>query len=218
MQYHSYLFFDNEPSIHTLDENALRQAKEEFIAQVEGHTGINVQSYGTLGFKVGTRFALHVNGESFDAIQLFIRDLLHTTLGANLRITYAMQGIRRRSQYATKDSPENSDPETPHKYLVIYPFTKTIEWHLMPFEERRTIMKDHVDVGKKYSTTISQMLLYSYGVDDHEFIVSYQMDDLEEFQTLVMDMRATESRRHTKSDVPIFTCIHMPLPEALTML
>ena len=79
-------------------------------------------------------------------------------------------------------------------------------------------MKAHVDVGRTFSEKISQMLLYSYGIDDHEFIVSYQMDDLEEFQKLVMAMRETESRRHTKNDLPIFTCIHRPLAEALKML
>ncbi len=52
----------------------------------------------------------------------------------------------------------------------------------------------------------------------HSYIFSYQMDSLEEFQSLVMDIRETESRRHTKSDTPIFTCIHMPLSEALEML
>ena len=79
-------------------------------------------------------------------------------------------------------------------------------------------MKAHVEVGRKHSKKVSPRLLYSYGIDDHEFIVSYQMDDLGDFVQLVMDMRGTESRRHTKNDLPIFTCIHMPLTEALEML
>ena len=218
MQFHSYIFFDTESSIHQLSPTELVDAKTIFINEIESHSEINVQGYATLALKVGTKFALHMHAASFDEIQRFVRDLLHTTLGTHLRIAYAMQGIRRTSQYASKESPAGSDPEVAHRYLVIYPFTKTTEWHLMPFEERHTIMKDHVDVGRKFSDSISQMLLYSYGVDDHEFIVSYQMDDLEEFQTLVMDMRATESRRHTKSDVPIFTCIHLALDEILTMV
>lgn len=218
MQFHSYIFFDTESSIRELSPAALTDAKKLFISEIESHAEIRVQGYATLALKAGTTFALHMNASTFDEIQRFVRDLLHTTLGTHLRISYGMQGIRRTSQYASKESPTESDSAVAHRYLVIYPFTKTTEWHLMPFEERHDIMKDHVHVGRKFSDSISQMLLYSYGVDDHEFIVSYQMDDLEEFQTLVMDMRATESRRHTKSDVPIFTCIHLPLDEMLTMV
>jgi chlorite dismutase len=98
---------------------------------------------------------------------------------------------------------------------VVYPFTKTIEWHLKPYDERRSIMWSHVQVGKKHSEKIAQRLIYSYGIDDHEFVVSYYMDDLEAFMQLVMDMRETESRRYTKNDLPIFTCTHMSLSEAL---
>ena len=79
-------------------------------------------------------------------------------------------------------------------------------------------MKSHVEVGREHSEKVSQRLLYSYGIDDHEFIVSYYVDDLEDFVQLVMDMRESESRRYTKNDLPIFTCIYMPLEEALDML
>jgi chlorite dismutase len=80
------------------------------------------------------------------------------------------------------------------------------------------MMKAHIDVGLKFSANISQLLLYSFGIDDHEFIVSYQMDTLEEFQTLVMELRGTEGRRYTKNDTPIFTCISMSLLDALSMV
>ena len=143
--------------------------------------------------------------------------MLHTPLGKHLRVAHTLLGMTRSSQYRSGPQKE-ADPEAPHQYLVVYPFTKTIEWHLLPKEERQKMMTDHIAVGRKYSQRISQLLLYSYGIDDQEFIVSYQTDSLEEFQALVMELRATEGRRYTLSDTPIFTCIHMPLQEALEML
>jgi chlorite dismutase len=79
-------------------------------------------------------------------------------------------------------------------------------------------MKDHVAVGRKFNESISQLLLYSYGIDDHEFIVSYQTDSLADFQTLVMELRATEGRGHTLRDTPIFTCTRQTIESALTMI
>lgn len=218
MPYHSYIFFDALPSIHTLSATQLKKARNEFEREATKHKNIRTLSYATLGLKADTRFMLHINSTSPEDMQLFVRDLLHTSLGAHLRVAYTLLGLIRASQYNPKHAPKASAFDTPHRYLVVYPFTKTIEWHFLPYDERRSIMKAHVDVGRTYSDTISQMLLYSYGIDDHEFIVSYQMDSLEEFQALVMDMRETESRRHTKNDLPIFTCISMPLGEALEML
>lgn len=218
MPSHSYLFFDVEPSIRTLSKIQLQKAKTEFAVIVEKARDVRTQAYATLAFKAGTRFMLHVNAAQPEEIQLFARDILHTSLGAHLKITYALFGITRSSQYNPSHPPKEADWNAPHKYLVVYPFTKTTEWHFMPYEERRAVMKAHVEIGRKHSGKISQRLLYAYGIDDHEFIVSYYMDDLEAFQTLVMDMRETESRRHTKNDLPIFTCIHMPLRMALEMV
>ena len=218
MPFHSYIFFDTEPGREPMPKALLQKGKETFAAYIEGAGEVRTRSYATLALKSGTRFMLHMNAMTPDAIQLLVRDLLHTPLGSRLRISYTLLGQTRASQYNPARPPKASAPQGAHRYLVVYPFTKTVEWHLLPFEKRRALMKAHVDVGRKYSAAISQLLLYSYGIDDHEFIVSYQMDALEEFQTLVMEMRGTEARRYTLNDTPIFTCIHMPLEEALAML
>lgn len=218
MSYHSYIYFDEEPSLRMLSAPELDAAKKSFATCIDACTDVRTRSYATLAFKAGTRFMLHLNAETPDAIQFLVRDLLHTPLGLHLKVAYTLLGATRPSPYRPDHPPKEAAIEDTHKYLVVYPFTKTVEWHLLPYDERRSVMKAHVDVGRKYSSTIAQMLLYAFGIDDHEFIVSYQMDSLEDFQTLVMDMRETESRRHTKTDLPIFTCISMPLTEALSML
>ena len=216
MRYHSYIFFDANRGTHSRTD--FEGHKIDFIACVEASTDTRIHAYATLGFKAGTRFMLHINAETPNKIQRLVRDLLHTDLGASLSVTQTLFGMTRPSTYAPGREPKEEPQNAPHQYLVVYPFTKTIEWHLMPHEERRAIMMSHVEVGRKHREYVSQLLLYAYGIDDHEFIVSYYTDDLEKFQTLVMDMRGTESRRHTKNDLPIFTCIHMPLAEALTMV
>jgi chlorite dismutase len=218
MPYHSYIFLDTTPSLKDSKEPEIAQAKKECQVFLEGQKGVRVEAYAMLGFKPHTRFALHLNAGSPEEIQNLLRDLLHTSLGKHLEITYSLFGMTRSSQYNPHHAPKESSPDVPHKYLVVYPFTKTVAWHLLPYEERRNVMKAHVEVGRKYSDRISQLLLYAFGIDDHEFIVSYQMDSLEEFQSLVMDMRGTESRRHTENDLPIFMCIHKTLPDALSMV
>ncbi|HUO56420.1 MAG TPA: chlorite dismutase family protein [Candidatus Paceibacterota bacterium] len=211
---HGYIFFDIEPSLKTLDLRDLEAIKSEFVALVEARADVYTRAYATLALKARTRFMLHLRADEAKTIQDFVNALMHTALGKHLSITYTLLGITRPSPYNPKGT-ERPEEDPARTYLIVYPFTKTIEWHLKPKEERSRIMKDHVGVGKKFNDNISQLLLYSYGVDDHEFIVSYQTESLIDFQTLVMELRNTEGRGYTLRDTPIFTCIRKSVAEAL---
>jgi chlorite dismutase len=72
-------------------------------------------------------------------------------------------------------------------------------------------------VGHRYPQ-VRQLLAYSFGLDDQEFIVAYETDDLVAFQDLVRELRETESRRSTMRDTPIVTGIHRPLGHVLELL
>jgi len=103
------------------------------------------------------------------------------------------------------------------KYLIVYPFTKTAEWYLFSKATRQGMMNEHIKVGHEYAH-IKQILVHSTGLDDQEFMVAYEAEDLAEFQSLVIDLRSTDGRAYTASDTPIYTCVHRPLQEALEIL
>jgi chlorite dismutase len=99
----------------------------------------------------------------------------------------------------------------------VYPFSKSVEWYLTPAPERSEVMRGHMKVGHRYPQ-VRQLLAYSFGLDDQEFIVAYETDDLVAFQDLVRELRGTESRRATVRDTPIITGILRPTSEILGML
>jgi chlorite dismutase len=88
------------------------------------------------------------------------------------------------------------------QYLIVYPFVKTHEWYQMPPEERRRMMTSHIRVGKTHQG-IDQLLLYSTGLQDQEFVVAYESDDLAAFSLLVSELRMTEARLYTERDTPV---------------
>ncbi len=145
--------------------------------------------------------------------------LLSTGMGAYLDVTHSFFGLLRRSTYGrarTSQDHAETSREKP-RYFVLYPFTKTIEWYLMSRESRQGMMNEHIRVGRGYPN-ISQILLYSTGLGDQEFIVGYETDSLSEFQDLVIELRSTEARRHTLRDTPIFTCVYRTPENILEML
>jgi chlorite dismutase len=126
-------------------------------------------------------------------------------------------GFTRPSVYSKAKSSQEIDPFAGERstYLVMYPFTKTADWYLLSQEDRQGMMNDHIRVGKGYRE-ITQLLLYSFGLQDQEFIVVYETEDLQMFSKLVYDLRNTRARVYTKEDTPLHTGIHLTVEEALT--
>jgi chlorite dismutase len=130
----------------------------------------------------------------------------------------ALWGFTRPSQYSKARSKQEIDPfsNVRKPYLIIYPFSKTTEWYLMSREARQGMMNEHIRIGKQYDD-ISQLLLYSFGLQNQEFVVVYETDDLTRFSDLVNELRDTEARRYTLRDTPLHTAIYHPAEETLAL-
>ena len=127
-------------------------------------------------------------------------------------------GMTRPSDYARGKSSQEIDPFEKQRstYLVVYPFSKTANWYKMGRDARQGMMNEHIRIGHQYPE-IKQLLLYSAGLQDQEFIVTYETEDLAEFSKLVMDLRSSEARLFTERDTPIFTAIYHSPEETLNL-
>lgn len=129
-------------------------------------------------------------------------------------------GLTRPSEYSrSARSSQEVDPFAPERapYLVAYPFTKTPEWYLLARDVRQGMMNEHIRIGKQYRE-ITQLLLYAFGLQDHEFMVVYETHDLSLFSRLVHELRDTEARRYTRQDTPVYTGVHMDFDAWLELI
>lgn len=186
------------------------------MKELDGNEDVVINAFSTLGLKAETNILLWFQSNSIENIQDSLNSLLHIHLGRYIKISHTILGMTRPGQYGSQTEPEDTNRKG-GKYLIIYPFSKTQDWYFLDFEKRKELMRGHIAVGKKYPQ-ITQLLLYSYGVDDCEFIVSYETDNLSDFQRLVMELRSDKVRMYTLKDTPIFTCIYKPHAEVLNYL
>jgi chlorite dismutase len=130
----------------------------------------------------------------------------------------AWWGMTRPSDYARGKSEQEIDPFDGQRspYLVVYPFSKTAEWYKLSRDARQGMMNEHIRIGHQYSQ-IKQLLLYSTGLQDQEFIVTYETGDLGQFSALVTELRSSEARRFTANDTPVFTAVHRDARENLAL-
>lgn len=128
-----------------------------------------------------------------------------------LEVTLTLWGVTKPSIYSRGRSPQELDPFADERktYLIVYPFVKTPDWYLLSRDTRQGMMNEHIRVGRQYPE-ITQLLLYSFGLQDQEFVVVYETEDVVQFSDLVQDLRSTEARRYTLKDTPIITAIYRP--------
>lgn len=176
-------------------------------------------AYSTIGLRAEGDLLLWRMAERIEEIEETAADLLASGIGRWLTPAISMIGLVRPSQYVKRPSSQEQNLFSGERsrYLVVYPFAKSVEWYLTSAEERQEVMKGHMKVGHRYPQ-VRQLLAYSFGLDDQEFIVAYETDQLVAFQDLVRELRETESRRSTVRDTPIITGIHRPLGEILRHL
>jgi len=130
-------------------------------------------------------------------------------LRAYIQPVQSLWGLTRVSTYSRGKSAQDMDAFEGERgsYFVAYPFSKTKDWYLMSMDARQGQMNEHIKLGKQYPE-IKQLLLYSFGLQDQEFVVAYETENLGQFSELVNGLRSTEARRHTSLDTPIVTGIH----------
>jgi chlorite dismutase len=214
-----YLFLSLDASWRRLPATERECATTELRSAIEGQEGVTTYAYTTTGLKAGTDLLLWRTGYALDEIQSGTNLLLKTRLGAYLSVPYSYVGLVRPSTYVRRQAPQEQAAleKDRGRYLVIYPFTKTSDWYLLSKATRQGMMNEHIKIGHEFPA-IRQVLVHSFGLDDQEFVVAYEMEDLLEFQTLVMDLRSTDGRPYTLRDTPVFTAVHRPLPEALELV
>lgn len=160
-------------------------------------------AYSTVGYRHDVDMILWLVTQDPDAIQDLAVDLKRTGLGQSLDMRYNYFGTAGSSQYDRTHGPAFMKGEAPKKFLSVYPFTKTPDWFLLPFEERREMMKFHGELGNEFPTILTNTV-NSFGIQDQEFIVALEDDDPSVLVKMVQRLREAEVRKYTAADTPIF--------------
>jgi chlorite dismutase len=208
-----------DPAWRRLPDEARRESAAVFAAAVATDDPIRTETYSLIGIKAGIDLLLWRLAPSFDDLEEAAARALRSGLGRWLTVRQSFVGLIRESQYVARPtSQEQSLFEGERsRYLIVYPFTKATDWYLASKEVRQGSMNEHMKVGRGYPQ-VRQLLAYSFGLDDMDFLVAYETDDLAAFSALVRDLRATDGRRSTVRDTPILAAVHRPLGEILELL
>ena len=221
-QYISYVFFKLDPEWRRLRGEERKKGKEEFLNAVEEHSEkMLLRSFSLMGLRPDADFMLWRISYDLDTFEEMTTALLKSGLGNYLEINYSYFGLARRSIYVGEHTPgfESRRYIVPGEgdYLFVYPFVKTRAWYRLPLEERQRMMDEHMQIGRRHYP-IKNNTAYCFGIDDYEFILSFEAESPEKFQNLMMELRESEASAYTELDTPIFTCRRRFLEKILESL
>jgi chlorite dismutase len=223
-QFVSYTFFRVLPEWRRLPDAERARGRSEFAAVVDEYRPlIFLRTYSVIGTRADCDLMLWSAAQELEVFNRLEADLNQSALGGYLERPHAFLAATRRSVYL---------PEGAHgprhgagmnvkagtgKYLFVYPFVKQRAWYKLSREERQRMMNEHFKIGAQYPE-YEVNTAYSFGLDDQEFVVSFEGDEPHRFVDLVMELRESEASAYTERDTPIFTCIATPINEALELL
>ena len=218
-----FSFYKLDPSWQLLPAEQREQGRQEVerIVQEHGEQSL-LRSFSLYGLRPECDFMLWQATYDLADIQSLHSKLRRSPMGPYLREVYGFLSMTKRSVYVGKNARGSHDPRlviTPDdkKYLFVYPFVKTRPWYKLPLEERKRMMDEHIRIGVKYRE-VSLNTTYSFGLDDQEFVVAFETDNLSDFLDLVEELRGTEASQYTLRDTPMFTCVAQPFGEILEAL
>ncbi len=202
------------PAERAADAQAFLDAEDRTSAD-----GVRTLTYSSIGLERGVDLLLLRLAPELDLLESAGARLARSGLGRWLSVRDSLLGRIAASQYVTKPTDQERSvlDGVPKRYLIVYPFTKSTDWYLLSREARQGVMNEHMRVGHGYPT-VRQLLAYSFGLDDGDFLVAYDTDDLAVFGDLVRELRSTESRRSTVNDRPILIGVRHDLADFVELL
>jgi chlorite dismutase len=202
-----------------LDREERCRSAEQLSAAMSARSDVSTFTYSMVGLEAGVDLLLWSLGPSLEALEEKTASALRAGMGAWMTVRHSFLGLIASSQYVRRPTAQEQSLFSGERsrYLIVYPFTKSTDWYLLSQEERQKVMNEHMKVGHRYQQ-VRQLLAYSFGLDDMDFLVAYETDDLPAFGELVRQLRGTESRRSTVRDTPILTGIYRPIEEITALL
>jgi len=214
--YAFYPVFKATKSFRTLDVDDAAQEVENLFK--EWADGVLVRGvYSTVGFRADADLMLWLVGPSPESVQDALVAFGRTQAGRALDLVWSFMGVVKPAEFTADHAPAFVKGEPPKRFLNVYPFVRTPEWYLLPPEERAALLRQHGEIGREFPDVLANTTS-AFGINDWEWILAFEADQLERITDCIRRLREAEARRYTKVETPFVTGIRKDVRAAFADL
>ena len=156
---------------------------------------------------------LWLHGPTAESLQAAWRGFRRTAAGRSTRLTWSLMGTHRPAEFAADHVPSFMRGTSPLTWLCVYPFVRSYDWYLLPESERGAMLREHGMAGRVFEG-VQANTVAAFALNDFEWILALEANDLHELVDLMRDLRATQARRHVRVEIPFYTG-HLIDPDGL---
>jgi hydrogen peroxide-dependent heme synthase len=193
---------DRWHELETVDWDREKEATEQAITVAPDEVTVR-GVYSAVGLSAHADMILWGVSPCLEHLQGYALAFDKSPLGRRLHMVQSYIGVGGMSLYDETHGPAFMKGQDAKQYLSVYPFTKTPDWYLVPFEERRRLMIEHGQLGREFPTILTNTV-NSFGIQDQEFVVALEDDDPHTLIRMVQRLREADVRKYTAVDTPIF--------------
>jgi hydrogen peroxide-dependent heme synthase len=196
--------FAVQPEALGEDRAAVVDETATFLKQQE-ERGVVVRGvYDVAGLRADADFMIWTHAERIEDLQATYRAFRRTSLGLASDPVWSVVALHRPAEFNKSHVPAFIAGEPAGDYVCVYPFVRSLDWYLLPEEERRTMLRDHGIAGREYPD-VRANTVPAFALGDYEWILAFEGPDLGRIVELMWKLRYTEARRHVREEIPFFT-------------
>ncbi len=216
LTYAYYPVFTGSPDLRGRPAGDLDQLSHEAeILFKEWSDRVTVRgTYSTVGLRADAELMMWWVGRSPDEIQDLLIAFRRIGLGQRLDLTWVFMGVVRPAEFSKDHLPAFARGESPKRYACVYPYVRTLEWYLLPAEERAALLREHGEMGREFPDVLANTTS-AFGLSDWEWILAFEADDLSRIVDCIRRLRDARARAYTKEEVPFVTGIRKSLADAV---
>ena len=160
--------------------------------------------YDVSGLRADAELMVWTHAESSDDLQQHYHRFRRTAFGARLDPVWSQMALHRPAEFNRSHIPAFLADEEARGYVCVYPFVRSYEWYLLPDEERRALLAEHGQMARDYPDVRANTVA-SFALGDYEWLLAFEADELHRIVDLMRHLRASETRRHVREEVPFYT-------------
>ncbi|HEX3748972.1 MAG TPA: hydrogen peroxide-dependent heme synthase [Streptosporangiaceae bacterium] len=189
----------------------------DLIDQAAGKGTATRGCYDVQGLRADADYMFWWHAPSSDDLQEIYARFRRTRLGRASEPVWSAMALHRPAEFNKGHIPAFLADEEPRNYVSVYPFVRSYEWYLMDPGERRRMLAEHGMMAREYPD-VRANTVSSFSLNDYEWILAFEADELHRIVDLMRHLRGAEARRHTRVEIPFFTGRRKPVRELVAAL
>lgn len=173
--------------------------------------------YSVAGLRHDSDVVFWLLATSLQTLQEVAVAIRRTAFGRATTLSWSFPALTRPPEFVGDHVTAYQKGLPPLGWLCLYPFVRTVDWYLMPREERGKILREHGAAGREF-TMVQFNNAQAFGLGDYEWVLAFEADDPQHFVDMIRKLRETEARRYTKEDIPFLVGPRKPLAEVIADL